>query len=78
MCFIDLRLSAIHYPPYSILEPVLDGSDVRIAIEYGRIHNCSLKLIQPSDGKRWGVIYNNGTATGNLNYLQIISLFIVH
>lgn len=58
-----LKVATFNYPPYAILEP-LDGTEVRIALEYARVHNCSIEIV--TDDHEWGEIYENSSGIGIL------------
>ncbi|KAG8257581.1 hypothetical protein J6590_046269 [Homalodisca vitripennis] len=58
---IEMKVATFNYPPYAILQP-LEGTEIRIALEYAQRHNCSLTII--TDKEQWGQIFENGTGDG--------------
>ncbi|XP_046659357.1 glutamate receptor-like [Homalodisca vitripennis] len=60
---IEMKVATFNYPPYAILQP-LEGTEIRIALEYAQRHNCSLTII--TDKEQWGQIFENGTGDGIL------------
>lgn len=47
-----------------------DGTEMMLAIEYGRKHNMSIEILHMDESLNpWGQIYNNWTGFGTLGYL---------
>jgi hypothetical protein len=65
-----LTMATFTYRPYSIVDlnanpPVLDGTEMRIALEFCKKLNATLDVIVDAENE-WGEIYENYTGNGIL------------
>lgn len=65
-----LAMATFTYRPYSIIDlkanpPVLDGTEMRIALELCKKLNATIEVIVDAENE-WGEIYENYTGNGIL------------
>ncbi|XP_046745771.1 glutamate receptor 3-like [Diprion similis] len=69
-----LRIAAFDYPPYNVMvnkegeNYQFDGAEWRFAVEFAKLHNCSLKPVVDNEDL-WGVINENLTGNGVIGNL---------
>lgn len=66
----------LHYGDKAIIwhiastQEASDGTEMMLAIEYGKKHNMSIKILHMDESLNpWGQIYSNWTGFGTIGYL---------
>ena len=74
---VAIRVTSFNYPPTCYKEnpenedEEYQGIEVRILKDISKSLNFTYKIRNPTDGKRWGQAFPNGSATGLLNDVKV-------